>query len=541
MTQDHIANRQPPTPQGLLHLASLAFAVVLVLAPILAGAQSVYHRGNTGEPETLDQHITSTTYEAHILRELYEGLVAQNAKGEVIPGVAQRWDISDDGRVYTFYLRDDAMWSNGDRVTAGDFVFSLRRILTPDTGAKYANILYPIEHAQAINKGEQPPDTLAARAIDEGTLEITLRDATPYFLELLTHQTGLPVHPPTVQQHDKGFVRPGIMVSNGAYTLKEQIPQAHILLEKNPNFHDATNVSIDQVYFYPTEDRGAALRRVIAGELHSNNDIPDEEVAWVRENHPEILRTATQLGTYYYAVDHTVPPFDDVRVRTALSMMIDREYLTEEITGSGEVPAYGFVPPGIGNYGEPAYASYRDEPMIDRIEKAGELLREAGFGPDNPLQVEIRYNTSENHKKIALAIADMWADNAVQTSLLNTDVATHYGYLRDGGAFNVARAGWIGDYNDPQNFLFLVQSDNQGFNYAKYNNPEYDRLMDEAAQTIDLEERAKILYKAEELFIRDLPYIPIYYYVSKSLVAPSLKGWEDNPPNVHPTRFMSIE
>lgn len=512
----------------------------ILAAGLPAAAEMAYHRGNSADPETLDQHKTSTVYEAHILRDLYEGLVIYDAAAQVIPGVAESWELSDDGRTYTFRLRADAKWSNGDPVTAGDFVYSFRRIMLPETGAKYANVLYPIANAEKIHAGELPATELGVAALDDRTLEITLGDPTPFFLELLTHQTGLPVHPPSVEALGAEFVRPGKMVSNGAYVLQEFVPNAHVKLTRNPMFHDAASVRIDTVYYYPTEDRSAALRRFQAGELHSNNDAPIEQVAWMKEHLGDQFRVAPYLGIYYYAVNTAKRPFDDPRVRRALSMVIDREFLAEEIWGGTMVAGYSFVPPGTANYGDPAYADYRDMGMIDREDAAAALLAEAGFGPDRPLEIEIRYNTSENHKNTALAIADMWQPLGVKTTLVNSDTATHFAILRDKGDYDVARAGWIADYNDPQNFLFMVESDNEGFNYANYANPEYDALMDRAAAETDLDKRAKLLFEAETIFMRDLPFIPLMYYGSLSLVSDRLEGWQDNIQNVHATRWMSI-
>ncbi|MGI9481957.1 MAG: peptide ABC transporter substrate-binding protein [Hyphomicrobiales bacterium] len=522
-------------------IKTIAAAAVALALATSAFAESVYHRGNTADPETLDQHKTSTVYEANVLRDLYEGLVIYDAKAKVVPGVAESWEASDDGLIYTFKLRDNAKWSNGDPVAAEDFVYSLRRILTPDTGAKYANILYPIKNAEKVNKGEAKPEEVGVKAIDAHTLEITLEAPTPYFIELLTHQTGLPVHKASVEKYGADFVKPGNMVSNGAYVLESFTPNDKIVSVKNPNFHDAANVKIDKVVYYPTEDRGAALRRFQAGELHSNNDTPTEQIKFMKENLGNQFRVSPYLGTYYYAVKADKAPMSDVRVRQALSMLIDREFLAEEIWGGTMVAGYSFVPPGIGNYGEPAYADYKDMSVIDKEDKAKALLKEAGFGPDNPLKVEIRYNTSENHKNTAVAIADMWKPLGVEVSLLNTDTKTHYAHLRDKGDFDVARAGWIGDYSDPQNFLFMVESDNDGFNYANYNNPEYDALMDKAAATVNLEERAKILFEAEKIFMRDLPFIPLLYYGSLNLVSDKLEGWHDNIQNVHASRWMSVK
>ena len=504
-------------------------------------AQMIYHRGNTADPETLDHHKTSSVYEANIINDLYEGLVAYDAQARIVPGVAKSWVVSDDGLSYTFMLRDNAKWSNGDPVNAGDFVYSFRRIMNPETGASYANILYPIKNAQAVNKGEAQLEALAVTAVDTLTLTIELESVTPYFLELLAHQTGKPVHQVSIEQHGSDFVRPGSLISNGAYVLSEFVPNSHIKIVKNLQYYDAENVKIDAVYFYPTEDRGAAVQRFQAGELHSNNDAPTEQIQFMREELGEQFRVAPYLGTYYYAIKSDKAPFSDPRVRRAMSMAVDREFIGEEIWGGTMLPAYSFVPPGISNYGKPAYADYKDLDQLDREDAAIALLDEAGFNESNPLKIEIRYNTSENHKNTAIAIADNWSAVGIETTFLNTDAKTHFAHMRDNGDFDVARAGWIGDYSDPQNFLFMVESDNEGFNYANYNNPEYDRLMNSAASETDLQARTELLAQAESIFMDDLPFLPLLYYSSLSLVSNKLKGWEDNLLNVHLSRYMSVE
>ena len=516
-----------------------ATALALVLGTTGATAQT-YMRGNDANPETLDQHKTSTVAEANILRDLYEGLVVYDRNAEVIPGVAESWEISEDGTTYTFTLRETARWSNGDPVTAEDFVYSFRRIMTPETGAKYANILYPIANAEAINKGEMAPEEMGVRAIDENTLEITLAQPTPYFLELLTHQTGLPVHPASVEEHGSDFVRPGNMVSNGAFTLEENILNDRIVLAKNENFHDAANVALAQVNYLPFEDRATCVRAWEAGEVHSCSDLPAEDIERLQAEHGEAVRVAPYLGTDYYALNHDHEVLGDPRVRQALSMVIDREFLASEIFQGTMVPAESFVPPGIGNYGGSPDVDYFDASMLDREDQAIALMEEAGYGPDNPVTLELAYNTSENHKNAATAIADMWSILGVNLEYNVRDASAHYSHLRDKGDFDVARAGWIGDYSDPQNFLFMVESDNDGFNYANYDNAEYDALMDEAAATADLEARAEILQRAEAMFMEDLPFIPLLYYSSRSLVSSDLQGWEDNIQNVHPSRFLSL-
>lgn len=523
-------------------LVLLAVSAFMAIAGAnVAAAQGIYHRGNTADPETLDPHKTSTVYEAHVLRDLFEGLVIHNGKGEIVPGVADSWTSSADGLIHTFKLRRTARWSNGEPVQASDFVFAYRRIMNPETGAKYAKILYAIKGAESANKGKANVDDMGVRAIDAGTLELTLERPTPYFLELLSHQTALPLHPATVAKHGSNFVKPENWVSNGPYVLKEFVPGSHIKTAKNTAFHDAANVKIDGVMFYPTKDTAAAIRRFEAGELHSNDDIPADQIKALKTKFGDRIKLAPYLGTYYLAVNTKKPPFDDVRVRQALSMAIDREFLADKIWGNTMVPGYSFVPPGIGNYGDPAFADYKEMSPVDREDEAKALLKEAGFGPgDKPLKVEIRFNMTDNNRATIVAIAEQWKQIGIETTQIHTDAKTHFAHLRDGGDFDVARAGWIGDYSDPQNFLFLLESDAVGLNYAKYKNLDYDDLMRKAATETNLAERKKVLFAAETIFMRDLPYIPVLYYGSKNIVSPKLVGWETNLKDVHPTRFLAL-
>lgn len=524
---------------------AIAALVAAVLSLGIAGsafAQIVFHRGNDGDPETLDAHKTSTVTEAHLLRDLSEGLVIHSMKGEVIPGVAESWTISPDGKTYSFTLRANAKWSNGDPVTADDFVFSLRRMLDPETGAKYANILYPILNAETINKAapDAKLENLGVKALDRRTLEIKLERPTAYFLELLTHQTGLPVHPASVAKFGKDFVKPENWVSNGAYVLKEFVPNSHIRLDRNPAFHDAAGVKIDTVIYYPSSDLAAAARRFQAGELHMTTDIPADQIKQLREKLGDQVKVAPYLGTYFLIINSAKKPFDDVRVRRALSLAIDREFIADEIWAGTMLPAYGVIPPNIGNYGERAEADFKLASPLEREDEAKRLLAAAGFGPGAPLRVQLRYNTTDNNRRTVVAIAEQWKAIGVETSFINTDGKTHFAFLRDGGDFDVARYGWIGDYSDPQNFLFLFQSDNSGFNSGKYNNPQFDALMKAAAQETDLARRAAILREADSMIAIDTPWIPILYYSSKNLVSPKLVGFEQNLRGALPTRFMSL-
>ncbi len=521
-------------------MVSTALALAGSMAASAALAEVVYNRGNDTDPETLDHHKTTTVVVGHLMRDLYEGLVIHNPQAEVVPGVAESWEVSEDGLTYTFHLRENAAWSNGDPVTANDFVFAFRRIQDPATAAPYANMLYPIANAQEINTGGLDTQELGVRAVDDHTLEITLHQPTPYFLELLTHQTGLPMHQASVDEHGDQYTRPGNMVTNGAYMLESFTPNDQLVMRKNPHFHDADNVQIDVINYIPFEDRATCLRRFEAGEVHSCSDIPAEQMDYMRANLGEQLRIAPYLGTYYLPIKTTKEKLADPRIRQAISMVIDREFLAREIWRETMVPAYSLVPPGIGNYGDAAELEYKDMDILDREDAAKALLEEAGVG-EGELTLDMRYNTSENNKNTMTAIADMLKNIGIESTITEMEGTGYFDYLKQDGDFDMVRAGWIGDYSDPQNFLFLFESDNLGFNYPRWANEEYDALMDQAAEETDLERRAEILRQAEELFLREVPAIPILYYSSRNLVSDKLKGWTDNIQNTHATRFLSIE
>jgi oligopeptide transport system substrate-binding protein len=398
-----------------------------------------------------------------------------------------------------------------------------------------------MKNAKPLNEGAiEGMDQLGARALDPRTLEVTLESPTPYFIEQLTHFTAFPLPKHKVEELGDDWIKPDNSVGNGAYKVTEWLPNTHVKLVKNEAFYDAGNVAIDTVFFYPSEERNAATKRFRAGEIDVQYDFASEQIDWLKENLPDETRIAPYLGIYYYAINTRQAPLDNPALRQALAMAIEREAITDKILRTGEIPAYSFVPPGTGNYGEPAYVDWKDMPYGERVAKAKELIAEAGFGADKPLQLTLRYNTSENHKKVAIAVAAMWKQLGVQTELFNAEVKVHYNDIQEGN-FEIARAGWIADYNDAQNFLYLMDSGTGVLNYAGYANPDYDRLMAEASQTEDLHARAGLLRQAEALVMEDMPNIPINYYVSKNLVAQYVAGWVDNTKDVHRTRWLTVE
>lgn len=517
----------------------LAGTAVLALTSTLAFAEVVFNRGNSADPESLDPHKTSTVYEANILRDLFMGLMIQDAKANVQPGAAESYKMSDDGKVYTFKLRQGATWSDGTPVTAGDFVFSWQRAVNPETGSEYAYMLAPVVNAEDITAGKKKPEELGVKAIDDATFEVTLNAATPYFLEMLTHQVTYPVSKANVEKFGKDFIKPGNLVSNGAYMLAEFVPNDRVKAVKNPKFYDAANVRIDTVNYIPTEDRSTAMKRLEVGELDSNDDIPTEQLAELRAKFGDQVRIGPYLGTYYYVFKTDKAPWNNVKLRQAVSMAIDRDYLAEKVWQNTMVPAYGFVPPGISGY-ETKLLEYAEKPQLDREDEAKKILAELGYGPDKPLKMEIRYNTSENHKNTAVAIQEQLKPLGIEVSLLNTDTKTHYANLEQRGDFDVARAGWIADYKDPSNFLDLCKT-GTGNNYGVYSNADYDKLLADAAVSPP-DVRMQKLSEAEGIGVaRDLCVMPLLYYGFHTIVSKKIKGWEDNVMDVHPTRFLSKE
>ena len=517
----------------------IARAVLLLLAGLTTAEADVYRRGEPGEPETLDPQKTQTVVEADIVYDLFEGLLTYDAEGKLVPGVALAWTVSADGLTYDFDLREEN-WSNGDPVTAGDFVFSFRRLLDPATAAPYASLFFVIKNAEAVARGRAKPEALGVRALGPHRLEIALARPTPYFLGLLAHQTAVPLDEKAVAQYGREFTRAGKLVSNGAYRLVAYTPNDRLTLARNPDFHDAAHVAIGREDILPLEDRAAAVRRFEAGEIDSYSDAPSDQIAFHKRRFPGELHLSASLGTYYYAFNTKKPPFDDARVRRALSMTIDREFLADTIWGGSMLPAYALVPPGIPGQApvEPSFAALAP---IDAEAEALKLLAQAGYGPQGRvLNVEIRYNSSENHQATAIAIADMWRPLNVTVSFVNTDAKTHFAYLRDHGDFDVARAGWLADYPDAQNFLALCESDNTALNYSRWSNPQYDALLKQAAGERDVGARAQLLEQAEAILNREQPIAPLMYLESKNLVAKRVLGWRANTLDRHLTRYLSL-
>ncbi|MBX9458764.1 MAG: peptide ABC transporter substrate-binding protein [Rhizobium sp.] len=516
-------------------LATLAFPVL---------AETVIRRGNGGEPQTLDQAQISIDIEGFIQRDLSEGLMVYDRDGKVVHGTAESHTLSDDGKVYTFRIRDGAKWSDGSPVVAGDFVYSMSRVLDPATAAGYANILYPIKGAEGFNKKTGKAEDLGLKAVDDRTLEITLERPTPYFLQLLAHYTAIPVNKASIEKHGKDFTKPGNFVSNGAYMLTDYVANDHITAVKNPNYWDVANVKIDKVIYNPSEDQAATERMFEAGELDVvYNYQADQREHLTTKYGADQVFAAPASSTYYYVFDNRKEPFNDVRVRKALSMALDREFLAGKIFGGAQLPSFTLVPSGMEGYTLPKI-DIADMDQLDREDAAKALLKEAGYGDGGkPLTIDIRYNTNENHKKVAIAVADMWKalGTNITVTTQNLDVKAHYAFLQEGGSFDVARAGWSADYADPENFLNLMISSNTAFNYGKWTNAKYDELLKASYDETDPVKRMQVLNEAEALMLAEHPIAPMMNYASLWLINKKVKGFNQNLVNEHLTRYLSIE
>jgi oligopeptide transport system substrate-binding protein len=502
-------------------------------------AVQILRKGNGAEPESLDPHRAEGVSSSNVLRDLFEGLVTEAPDGTLIPGAAESWTISEDGRVYTFRLRANARWSNGDPVVAEDFAFGLRRSADPVTLSEYSAILYPIDNADAVVNGKLPPDRLGVRAVDQHTLEIRLHSPSPYFLGLLTHSSTYPVHRPSLLEFGDRFARPGNLVSNGAYRLKAWAVQSHIQVVRNPYYWENDKTTINEVWYYPIENAESELNRYRANEFDMTETLPNRQIPSLKKNLPKELHIAPYLGSYVYGFNTSQPPFkDNIPLRKALAMALDRDILVGKITGAGEIAAYGWVPPVTGyKPQQPVWASWT---QAQRNAEARRLYAEAGYSADKPLHVELLHNTEINHRRLAVAMAAMWREVlGVETELLNEEWPVFLQTRRTRIDTQVFRYGWIGDYNDPFTFGEILDS-RHGLNDMAYNNPRYDQLLLQASREADPAARMALLEEAERVMLDDMPILPIYYYVTKRMVKPWVAGFEGNIMDHHHSRHFRI-
>ena len=499
----------------------------------------VFRKNNGTEPGTLDPHRAEGVPASNVLRDLFEGLVMEDPSGAYISGAAESWSLSEDAKTYVFKMRENGKWSNGDVVTAEDFVYGLRRSVDPATLSNYSSMLYPIKNARDIVLGKKSSETLGVRSDGPQTLIIELEEPTPYFLSLLTHSTTYAAHRPSVEKFGARFTRPGNLVGNGAFKLEEWRVQSHIKLVRNTEYWDNKNTTLEEVYYYPLDDVNSSFKRYRAQELDFTETVLAEQLPWIRQCLPGDLKISPYFGSYYYGFNNTQPPFKNKpKLRTALSMAVDRKVITDIILGAGQIPAYSLVP-SVKTF-KAVPANWSQWTQEQKNQEAQRLYSEAGFSKEKPLEVEILYNTSDNHKRIALAIAAMWKQTlGVKTTLRNQEWKVFLETRRLKQETQVYRAGWIGDYDDPYTFSQLLHSENE-MNHPGYSNKEYDELINLAATKNAGENRLDVLRQAEKAMLEDMPIIPIYFYVSQHLIKPRVSGLEGNVMDHHYSKYVRI-
>jgi ABC-type oligopeptide transport system substrate-binding subunit len=487
-------------------------------------------RGLGPEPDSLHIHHAQGLSSIHLLREIREGLVTFDVDGEPAPGVAKSWEVLGEGRLYRFNLRTNARWSNGDELVAGDFVRAWRLAVTPASAARNASLLAAVENSEIILAGKADPASLGILAVDDHTLEVRLAYPQPWFPEILAHPVTYPLHPADTDS-------PGEAMVNGAFKIDRMTPHALIRLVKNHNFHSASQVKLDVLELLPIEDPPAELSRYRAGELHITESIPPGRYAWLQEHHAGELRVAPYLGSFWLGFNQAMPPFkDNPGLRTALALAIDRETLVRVVLGAGEKPAWSVVPPGLGGSGSLAAPINSQQ---QREQEARRLFAQSGYDRRKPLRIELRYNTSSQNRRIAVAVAAMWKQVlGVATVLINEEWKVFVNNRRQRVLTQVFRGGWIADYADPASFLDMFRT-GDAMNWGAYTNPSYDDLMGQAA-FLGGNQRLEQLQKAESALMRDMPVIPLYYYVSRHLVKPGVGGFNDNVRDIHLSRYLDI-
>lgn len=515
---------------GLL-LIALGALIPAILKADPAPAERMLNLYNGAEPEYLDPGIISGTVEHHILVDTFEGLTTYNPKDSTpVAGVANGWKVSPDGLVYTFSLRKEAKWSDGTPVTAQDFEYAWKRVLKPETASKSAFLLYYVKNGEAYNQGKiKDPNLVGVKALNDTTLQVTLEYPAPFFLGVTANAPLSPVKKSVVEKFGDKWVLPGNMVSNGAYMLKAWTPLKEVVIVKNPYYWNKANVKIGSVRYFPLEDRDTAIKKFDVGELDTVYQLPGIRVPAMSKR-PDFMAFPTN-AVYYYEFNTKKPPFNNPKLRQAVAMAMDRNAITKFIMQGGEKPSGHMVPDGM-----PGYKSVGDIPFD--VARAKKLLVEAGYPtPDKVPPIEIVYNTDLNHKRLAEAVQQMLKQNLGITVALRNMEWKSYLKARTAGDFQIARAGWVGDYLDPYTFLEIFKT-GSSTNYSGWSNKQYDELLEQANRELNPAKRMELMAQAEKILLDEAPVSPTHIYTDTWLVNPKLKGFYGNLINIHPVKNM---
>ncbi|CAM7634514.1 oligopeptide ABC transporter substrate-binding protein OppA [Citrobacter freundii] len=513
---------------------NVATAAVVPAGVQLAEKQTLV-RNNGSEVQSLDPHKIEGVPESNINRDLFEGLLISDVDGKPSPGVAEKWE-NKDFKVWTFHLRKDAKWSDGTPVTAQDFVYSWQRLANPNTASPYASYLQygHIVNIDDIIAGKKPITDLGVKALDDHTFEVTLSEPVPYFYKLLVHSSVSPVPRAAVEKFGEKWTQPANIITNGAYKLKDWVVNERIVLERNTNYWENAKTVINQVTYLPISSEVTDVNRYRSGEIDMTyNNMPIELFQKLKKEIPNEVHVDPYLCTYYYEINNQKAPFNDVRVRTALKLALDRDIIVNKVKNQGDLPAYSFTPPYTdgAKLVEPEWFKWSQE---KRNEEAKKLLAEAGYTAEKPLTFDLLYNTSDLHKKLAIAAASIWKKNLGANVKLENQEWKTFLDTRHQGNYDVSRAGWCADYNEPTSFLNMVLSDSSN-NTVHYKSPAFDKLIADTLKVTDEAQRSELYSKAEQQLDKDSAIVPVYYYVNARLVKPWVGGYSGKDPmdNIH--------
>ncbi|PHM71182.1 ABC transporter substrate-binding protein [Xenorhabdus kozodoii] len=500
----------------------------------LAAKQEIV-RNNGAEPASLDIHKVSSDVEFNIINDFFDGLIHVNQQGKIEPRLAASWETHDN-KTWVFHLRKEIKWSDGSPITAHDVVFSWQRLIDPDTVSPYGSYL---ENASVVNAnqvltGKKKMEELGVKALDDKTLEVRLDKPVGDFLQMLNHPVMFPISEKAIKKYGDKWTRPEVFVGSGPYKLSQWVVNEKIVGVRNSQYWNNKNTVINKVTYLPLSSEKADLNRYLAGEIDITNTIAAESFPSLKKTLPDQVHISSKATVYFYEFNNKKLPFNDVRVRQALSLAIDRNIIVNKILGQGQLPAYTMLTPNIGgfNFEQPDYASWTQE---QRVAKAKELLNEAGFNQDNPLTFNLLYNTQEGHKKIAIAVSSMWKKNlGVKAVLQNQEWKVMLDNMQQ-GKFDVIRRAWSADYNSPMTFLTIFLS-NQVKNTSMYENIVFDKLVEKAS----LNNNKEYYQQASDILTKELPAIPIYFYVNHNMVKPYVGGFNINARGEYFTKDLYI-
>ncbi|URN96043.1 MAG: peptide ABC transporter substrate-binding protein [Candidatus Pristimantibacillus lignocellulolyticus] len=524
--------------KNLISILSLVLVLAIITTGCASGSKNESGASNNEfrmnlatEPPTLDPAQATDQVSFTVINAIYEGLTIVDENGDVQPGVAEKWDISPDGKTYTFTIRQDAKWKNGDAVTANDFEFSWKRALNPELvpePSQYAYQMYYIEGAEAYNTGKGSADDVAVKATDEHTLVVTLTNPIPYFESLLSTAIYFPVHS-SVTENEAFAAAADTMITNGPFTMTEWKRNTSIVLEPNENYHARNDIKFAKVSMTIVNDPSSELNMYKTGKLdyagHPTGSLPTEQYATLKKEYPDDFNIKGTASLYYYIMNTTAEPFNNAKIRQALSMAISRTDLTEKVSLGGQIPAFGLVPPGIKGVEGEFRSEFKDDYFQENVEEAKALLAE-GLAEEGWTELPaftLKFNTDATHQKVAEAVVDMWRSNLGIDAQIGNEEWGVYLDNRVAMNFQIERSGWGADYNDPISFVGLFTSAS-GNNNTGYANPEYDALIAEINATTDTKARMELIAKAEKMLIDSHSIMPIYYYSSVHMMRPDVKG-----------------